>query len=72
MARYDGFMSYSHAADGKLAPAIQAALHGLGRAWYKLRALSIFRDKTSLSADPGLWPAIERAQLARAHADAVL
>jgi WD40 repeat protein len=61
MARYDGFMSYSHAADGKLAPAIQAALHGLGRAWYKLRALSVFRDKTSLSADPGLWPAIERA-----------
>ena len=51
MGRYDGFMSYSHAADGKLAPAMQAALHALGRPWYKLRALSVFRDKTSLAAD---------------------
>jgi len=61
MARYDGFISYSHAADGKLAPAVQAELHALGRPWYKLRALSVFRDKTSLAADPGLWPSIERA-----------
>jgi WD40 repeat protein len=61
MTRYDGFISYSHAADGKLAPAIQSSLHALGRPWYKLRALSIFRDKSSLAADPGLWPSIERA-----------
>ena len=25
--RYDAFLSYSHAADGKLAPALQRALH---------------------------------------------
>jgi hypothetical protein len=61
MARYDAFMSYSHAADGKLAPAVQSALHALGRPWYRLRALRVFRDKTSLAASPGLWPGIESA-----------
>ena len=54
-------MSYSHAADDRLAPALQAALHALGRPWYRLRALRIFRDKTSLAATPGLWPGIEEA-----------
>jgi hypothetical protein len=58
---YDAFISYSHAADGKLAPAIQGALHSFIRPWYKLRALHIFRDKTSLSANPALWPSIEEA-----------
>lgn len=58
---YDGFISYSHAADGKLAPALQRALHGLAKPWYRRRALRVFRDKTSLSANPALWPAIEQA-----------
>jgi TIR domain len=59
--RYNAFLSYSHAADGMLAPAIQSALHRLARPWYKLRSLWIFRDKTSLSATPALWPTIIRA-----------
>jgi hypothetical protein len=59
--RYNAFLSYSHAADGKLAPAIQSALHRLARPWYKLSSLWIFRDKTSLSATPALWPTIVRA-----------
>jgi WD40 repeat protein len=58
---YHGFISYSHAADGKLAPALQRALHTLAKPWYLPRALRIFRDKTSLSANPALWPAIEQA-----------
>jgi MTH538 TIR-like domain (DUF1863) len=58
---YHAFVSYSHAADGKLAPAIQHALHTIAKPWYKLRALRVFRDKTTLSATPGLWPAIEAA-----------
>jgi WD40 repeat protein len=58
---YSAFVSYSHAADGKLAPAVQHALHTFAKPWYRLRALRVFRDKTSLSATPGLWPAIERA-----------
>jgi len=58
---YDAFISYSHAADGKLAPAVQSALQRFAKPWYALRALRIFRDTTSLSATPELWGSIERA-----------
>jgi hypothetical protein len=58
---YDAFISYSHAADDKLAPAIQSALHRLAKPFYRLRALNVFRDKTGLAASPGLWSAIETA-----------
>lgn len=56
---YDAFMSYSHAADGLLAPALQAELERIARPWYRLRALRIFRDQTNLSAHPDLWASIE-------------
>ena len=52
---YNGFISYSHAADGKLAPALQSGLHRFAKPWYRLRALHIFRDKTNLSVNPHLW-----------------
>jgi WD40 repeat protein len=58
---YRAFISYSHAVDGKLAPAVQSALHRLAKPWYKLRAVAVFRDKTSLAANPALWKAIEAA-----------
>jgi len=58
---YAAFVSYSHAADGKLAPALQQALHRFAKPWYRRRALRVFRDKTSLAANPALWPAIELA-----------
>jgi WD40 repeat protein len=58
---YQGFISYSHSADGRLAPAVQQALHKLAKPWYRLRLIHVFRDQTSLSANPALWPAIERA-----------
>jgi WD40 repeat protein len=58
---YDAFISYSHAADGQLAPALQTGLQSLGKPWHRRRALRVFRDKTSLSATPELWPTIERA-----------
>jgi hypothetical protein len=58
---YDAFVSYSHAVDSSLAPAIQTALHRLARPWYRVRALHVFRDVTNLSAAPELWPMIERA-----------
>jgi hypothetical protein len=58
---YDAFISYSHAADGKLAPALQAALQRFAKPWYRRRALRIFRDQTSLAATPELWPTIQRA-----------
>ena len=58
---YDVFLSYSHAADGRLAPALQSGLQQFARPWNRLRALRVFRDKTGLSANPALWSAIEMA-----------
>lgn len=58
---YKAFVSYSHAADGELAPKLQSALHKFGKPWYKIRALRIFRDKTNLSLTPNLWPSIQKA-----------
>ena len=66
-ARYDAFMSYSHAADGKLAPALQSALHRFARPWNRLRALRIFRDKTNLAVNPTLWSSIQAALDESAH-----
>jgi hypothetical protein len=59
--RYTAFISYSHAVDGRLAPAVQGALHRFAKPWYRLRALRVFRDEASLSANPALWASIETA-----------
>ncbi len=58
---YNAFISYSHKADGKLAPALQTALERFAKPWYKVRYLNIFRDENSLSAAPHLWSSIETA-----------
>src|SRR5579862_2085232 len=58
---YDGFISYSHAADGQLAPALQRGLRRLAKPWNSRRALRIFRDATGLSTNPHLWSAIVAA-----------
>ena len=58
---YHAFISYSRAADGKLAPALQRGLQRFAKPWYRLRALRVFRDDASLSANPNLWGSIERA-----------
>ena len=61
MAIYDAFVSYSHAKDKPIAAALQSVVQTLGKPWYKRRALRVFRDDTSLSATPHLWPTIETA-----------
>jgi tetratricopeptide (TPR) repeat protein len=61
MADYDAFISYSHAKDKPVAAALQTAIQRLGKPWYRRRALRLFRDDTSLSATPHLWPSIEDA-----------
>lgn len=61
MAVYDAFISYSHAKDKPIAAALQSIVQSLGKPWYRRRALRIFRDDTSLSATPSLWPSIEQA-----------
>lgn len=59
--RDDAFISYSHAADGKLATRLHSALHRFAKPWYRLRMVRVFRDETSLSATPELWSTIEKA-----------
>jgi hypothetical protein len=58
---YDGFVSYSHAADGTLAPRLQAGLQRFAKPWWRLRAMRIFRDETGLSVNPHLWVSIQAA-----------
>lgn len=58
---YKAFISYSHSADGKLAPAVQRGLHRFAKPWYRLRAMRAFRDETTLATSPELWPSIELA-----------
>jgi WD40 repeat protein len=61
MSAYDAFISYSHALDGKLAPALQYGLERFAKPWYRARSLRVFRDATNLAASPGLWSSIEEA-----------
>ena len=58
---YHAFISYSHAVDGELAPALQHGLQRFAKPWYRARALRVFRDEASLSANPGLLSSIEQA-----------
>lgn len=59
--QYDVFISYSHAADGDFAPALQKAIGDFGRPWYRRRALEVFRDNTGLAVNPDLWGSIVEA-----------
>lgn len=56
--RYDAFISYSHAKDRAVSEAVQDGLQRLAKPWMR-KALHVFRDDTSLSANPNLWEAIE-------------
>jgi hypothetical protein len=58
---YDAFVSYSHAADGQLAPALVAGLRRFARTREHRHALRIFRDETNLAVNPNMWGSIEGA-----------
>ena len=58
---YDAFMSYSHAADGTLAPQVQQALRRFLVPWYRWTGRDVFRDETGLALTEQLWPDIRRA-----------
>src|SRR4030095_2180359 len=58
---YKAFISYSHAAQGTLAPLLQSALQKFAKPFYRLRAIRVFRDETSLALTPRLWPTIQKA-----------
>ncbi|MGJ8690790.1 MAG: toll/interleukin-1 receptor domain-containing protein [Gammaproteobacteria bacterium] len=55
---YDAFISYSHANDRPIAKDLQNVIQTLGKPWYKVRSVRVFRDETSLTATPELWPSI--------------
>ena len=59
--KYQAFVSYSHDSDERLAASLQSSLSRFAKPWYRLRTMRIFRDKTSLSANPALWSSIEQA-----------
>jgi WD40 repeat protein len=56
---YQAFISYSHAADGELAPAIQKALSRFGTPWYRRSHTVICRDETGLGLTLDLWGEIQ-------------
>jgi WD40 repeat protein len=60
-AKYNAFISYSHAADLHSAAAVQQGLQRLARPWYRRRALRVFRDESELTATPSLWTTITGA-----------
>jgi len=60
-APYDAFICYSRADDETVATALRDALHQFARPWNKRRALRVFRDDSSLTTSPRLWPSIVEA-----------
>jgi WD40 repeat protein len=57
--RHDAFISYSHENDAALAAALETGLERLAKPIFRLRAIDVFRDKSSLAAAPGLWSGIQ-------------
>lgn len=60
---YDAYLAYAHMPDGDIANLVARGLEVFAKAWYRRRALRVFRDTTSLSASPSLWSALEQALL---------
>lgn len=58
---WDAFISYGRQ-DARLeAESLQKRIQTFAKPWNQLRSSRIFRDDASMSANPGLWPTIERA-----------
>jgi WD40 repeat protein len=55
--RYEAFISYSHAADGRLAPFIERRLRRFAKSFWQ-SSTPVFRDETTLALTPHLWPTI--------------
>lgn len=61
MARYDAFVSYSHAGEEQIAQGLQEGVERFAKPWYRTRSLRLFLDKVGLTASPDLWSTIEGA-----------
>jgi WD40 repeat protein len=60
MAQWDAFISYARSASTREAQRLQTAIQTFAKPWYRLRAVRIFRDDSSMSANPALWSSIEQ------------
>lgn len=60
MAQWDAFISYARSASTLEAQKLQTAIQTFAKPWHRLRAVRIFRDDSSMSANPGLWSTIEQ------------
>lgn len=65
--RYDAFVSYSHSADGELAPRLRLALERLAKPWYRRRALAVYLDSAGMEVTPALWRTITAALDSSGH-----
>ena len=59
-SRYDAFLSYSWAADRKIAPVVQSVIQHFLCPWYRLREKVVFRDLSSLPAGSSLEDELRR------------
>lgn len=59
MAQWDAFISYARSASTLEAVSLQTAIQTFAKPWHRLRAVRIFRDDSSMSANPALWSTIE-------------
>jgi len=60
LAQWDAFISYARSASTLEAQRLQTAIQTFAKPWYRLRAVRIFRDDSSMSASPALWSSIEQ------------
>ena len=60
MAQWDAFISYARSASTLEAQKLQTAIQTFAKPWHRLRAVRIFRDDSSMSANPALWSTIEQ------------
>jgi antiphage defense system Thoeris ThsB-like protein len=60
MAQWDAFISYARSASTLEATHLQTAIQTFAKPWHLLRAVRIFRDDSSMSANPALWSTIEQ------------
>ena len=58
---WDAFISYARAGSATEAAALQTGIERFAKPWNRLRACRVFRDDASMSANAGLWSAIEGA-----------
>ncbi|HZD04668.1 MAG TPA: TIR domain-containing protein, partial [Longimicrobiales bacterium] len=58
---YTAFISYSRKADAELAATLRSALQGFAKPWYRLRAVRVFQDTSTLTLDPSIWDSVRRA-----------